>query len=335
MSELQTYSAKIIRIIEEKEIDVMGSPQLYQKLELAISAGDKKGQTIILENGDQPLANVVRYKTNDRVLVSTSIDHSGNPNYYIADFIRTDGLFLLFTIFIILTALVAKLKGLTSILSMAFTFLILFIFVLPQISQGRDPVIIASLSSIVIIPVTFYLSHGLNRKTTAAIVGSVISLIITAILASVFVYLTHLTGLSSEEAGMVSINSNGLLNMKGLLLAGIVIGALGVLDDITISQAAVVQELSLSIKPKDLYSHAMHVGKDHIASMVNTLVLAYAGASLPLLLIFINNPQPFSQIINYEMIAEEIVRTLIGSIGLILAVPVTTLLASRWCQESK
>jgi len=335
MSELQTYSAKISRVIEEKEIEVMDSPQLYQKLELTISAGDKKGQTIILENGDQPLANVVRYKTNDRVLVSTSIDPSGNPSYYITDFIRTDGLFLLFTIFIILTALVAKLKGLTSIISMAFTFFILFVFVLPQISQGRDPVIIASLASIIIIPVTFYLSHGLNRKTTAAIVGSVISLIITAILASVFVHLTHLTGLSSEEAGMASINSNGLLNMKGLLLAGIVIGALGVLDDITISQAAIVQELSLSLKPKDLYPRAMHVGKDHIASMVNTLVLAYAGASLPLLLIFINNPQPFSQIINYEMIAEEIVRTLIGSIGLILAVPITTLLASCWYQKSK
>jgi len=128
MSELQTYSAKIHRVIEEKEIEVMDSPQLYQKLELTISAGDKKGQTIILENGDQPLANVVRYKTNDRVLVSTSIDPSGNPSYYIADFIRTDGLFLLFAIFIVLTALVAKLKGLTSIVSMAFTFFILFVF---------------------------------------------------------------------------------------------------------------------------------------------------------------------------------------------------------------
>ena len=118
--------------------------------------------------------------------------------------------------------------------------------------------------------------------------------------------------------------------MKGLLLAGIIIGVLGILNDITISQAAVVNELVKATekpKPMELYKRAMNVGKDHIASMVNTLVLAYAGVSLPLLLIFINNDHSFLEIINYEFIAEEIIRTLIGSIGLIMAVPITTLIA--------
>lgn len=123
-----------------------------------------------------------------------------------------------------------------------------------------------------------------------------------------------------------------MINIKGLLLAGILIGVLGVLDDITIAQASVVEQLRYanpSLKPRELFSRAMRVGQDHIASMVNTLVLVYTGASLPLLLLFVNNPHPLTEIINYEIIAEEIVRTLVGSIALILAVPITTLLATQ------
>jgi len=202
--------------------------------------------------------------------------------------------------------------------------------------SGNNPILIAVGASLVIIPVSFYLAHGLNKKTTIAIISSIISLIITAILASIFTQIGHLTGLSSEEAGMLSIDQ-GNLNMKGILLAGIVIGALGVLDDVTISQAAIVDELAKTAnltKAKDLYTRSMVIGKDHITSMVNTLVLAYTGASLPLLLIFTNNPHPFMEIINYELIAEEIIRTLVGSIGLILAVPITTMIAANWYRKN-
>ncbi len=326
----QSYQAKIEKIIEEKEIEVMETKQLYQKLEIIFTKGDKKGQKVIIENGNQPMANIVIYKVNDPVLVNVSNDLDGKEMYFITDYIRKDGLLFLLIIFVVLTVLIAKWKGLSSILGMFFTFWVLFSFVLPKISNGSNPVLIASMASLFIIPISFYLSHGLNKKTTIAIIGSIISLIITGILAYVFINLAHLTGFSSEEAGMLSIGQAGLLNMKGLLLAGIVIGALGVLDDITISQAAIVDELAKTAnltKGIDLYSKAMNIGKDHIASMVNTLVLAYAGASLPLLLIFINSPHPFGEIINYEMIAEEIIRTLIGSIGLILAVPITTAIA--------
>ncbi len=121
------------------------------------------------------------------------------------------------------------------------------------------------------------------------------------------------------------------MNMKGLLLAGIIIGVLGVLDDITISQSAIVFQLKAAnekLKFKELYLRAMSVGQDHISSMVNTLILVYTGAALPLLLLFINNPRPFSEVVNYEIIADEVVRTLVGSIGLILAVPITTVIAS-------
>lgn len=329
----ESIQARITKIIEQKQIVVMDKEQLYQKLELELSTPDHK--KVIIENGNQPIVNIIKYSVNDNVLLNLNQNIDGSNEYIIIDFIRKDSLILLSILFIILLVVIAKWKGLFSLFGMIFTFLVLFIFVLPRLLAGDNPILIAIIASLLIIPVSFYISHGFNKKTTIAIISSIISLIITAILASIFTKLGHLTGLSSEEAGMLSIDQNNL-NMKGILLAGIVIGALGVLDDITISQAAIVDELANTAKltkAKDLYSRSMIIGKDHITSMVNTLVLAYAGASLPLLLIFTNNPHPFSEIINYEMIAEEIIRTLVGSIGLILAVPITTIIAANWYKK--
>ncbi len=324
--------AKITKIIEEKQIEVMGFSQLYQKIELELSTPDKK--IITVENGHQPLANVVKYSINDRVLIALSQGVEGEE-YVIVDFIRKDSLGLLSIIFVILLLVITKWKGIMALLGMVFTFFIVFSFILPRLLVGDNPIFIAIIAALIIIPVSFYLAHGFNKKTSIAVISSIISLIITASLASIFSYLGRLTGFSSEEAGMLSINL-GNLNMKGILLAGIVIGTLGVLDDITISQAAIVDELATTAKlskPKDLYTRSMVIGKDHITSMVNTLVLAYTGASLPLLLIFTQNPHPFSEIINYEFLAEEIIRTLVGSIGLILAVPITTFVAANWYKK--
>ena len=326
--EFEYKEARITKISEEKMIEVMGKEQLYQKLELEILENKKM---IEVENGDLPLANIIEYSKRDMVLVNLLINPDGNERYVIVDFIRKDSLVLLVIIFVALLLIVAKWKGLFAIFGMIFTFFVVFSFVLPQILAGGNPILIAILASIIIIPVSFYLAHGFNKKTTIAIIASLISLMITIVLASIFTKIGHLSGLSSEEAGMLSLDRVNL-NMKGILLAGIVVGALGVLDDITISQAAIVDELVSSTKltkTKDLYVRSMVIGKDHIGSMVNTLVLAYAGAFLPLLLVFVNSPHPFVEVINYEFIAEEIIRTLVGSIGLILAVPITSYIAAR------
>jgi len=311
----------------------MGVNQLYQKLELEL---DSNHQKIIIENGNQALANIVKYNLNDQVIVTKDFSDEVEQ-YIITDFVRTNSLILLSIIFLFFLILIAKWKGISSLLGMGFTFIIVFTFILPKISTGTNPTLVAIIGSFIIIPVSFYLTHGFKKKTTIAVLSSLIALIITIILGSIFIKISHLTGLSSEEAGMLSL-SQSFLNMKGILLAGIIIGTLGVLDDITIAQTAVVEELSNTDKyPKsiDLYNHSMSIGRDHIASMVNTLILAYAGASLPLLLMFINNPHSFSEIINIEIISEEIIRTLIGSIGLILAVPITTFLATNIYTKKK
>src|SRR3990167_3548556 len=202
---------------------------------------------------------------------------------------------------------------------MGLSFFVIFTFVLPQILSGKDPIFIAITASLFIIPISFYLSHGLNRKTTAAVIGTIIALVVTGILANVFVDAARLTGFASEEAAFLQQAKPDLINIRGLLLAGIIIGVLGVLDDITVSQSAIVfqlKEANPRIRFDELYMRAMDVGQDHISSMVNTLILVYTGAALPLLLLFIDNPHPFSEVINYEIIADEVVRTLVGSIGL-------------------
>ena len=327
----ETLEAVITNILEEKEIEAMEKKQLYQKLELKVTKGFLKDKKIIIESGNLPLANLQKYKTGDKVAVSFGKNFEGKNSFYITDYIRRNSLFWLFAIFIILAVIIGKWRGLTSILGMMLSFVVIFVFILPNIAKGVDPVQTAIFGALFIIPITFYLSHGFNKKTTIAVVGTIIALIITGVLANIFVEAAKLTGFASEEAGFLQSYKPDLINMKGLLLAGIIIGVLGVLDDITISQSAIVFQLkdaNPKIKLAELYQRAMNVGQDHIASMVNTLVLVYTGAALPLLLIFINNPHPLSEIINYEIIADEVVRTLVGSIGLILAVPVTTFVAA-------
>lgn len=327
----EMIEANVISILEEKEIEILGKKQQYQKLKLQVTKGSGTDSQIIIENGDLPVANNQLYKIDDKVIVTKIIDHEGTESYYISDFIRREALVKLFLIFIIITVAIARWRGLLSLVGMGISFLVIFLFILPKISSGSNPVEIAILGSLVIIPVSFFLSHGFNKKTVVAIAGTLISLIITGILSGFFVEAAKLTGFASEEAGFLQIAKNGAVNMKGLLLAGIIIGVLGVLDDITISQSAIVFQLKKANEKLafgELYKRAMSIGQDHIASMVNTLVLVYTGAALPLMILFIDNPHPFSEIVNYEIIADEIVRTLVGSIGLVLAVPITTILAA-------
>jgi len=326
----ETLEGTVVGIVEEKEIGEGEEKHLYQELRVLITKGSLEDRTIRIKSGEFASANLPQYKEGDKLVINYTKDLEGSDLFYISDYIRRDVLLYLFIIFTISAVVVGKVWGITSILGMGFSFLIIFKFILPQIINGADPVLIAIIGSVFIIPVTFYLSHGFNKKTHIAIVGTVITLIITGLLATIFVKLSNLTGFASEEAGFLQFEKGGLINMRGLLLAGIIIGTLGILDDVTVSQSAIVFQLNEANKKlgfKRLYGQAMKVGHDHVSSMVNTLVLVYTGAAMPLLLLFINNPHPFSEIINYEIIADEVVRTLVGSIGLILAVPVTTFLA--------
>lgn len=316
------FEASVVNVDDERgSILIVGTNGDYKGLEMEVNTMQLPSNLArIIKNGDKVVALKVEGETSQ---------------YVITDFIRQDALGLLFVVFAVIAVLVGKKWGAASILGMAYSFIIIFNVLIPSVVSGNDPVVSAVFASTLIVPVTFYLSHGISRKTHIAIVSTIVSLVVTGVLAALFIEAAHLTGYAQEEALFLGGNN---YNMKGILLAGIIIGVLGVLDDITISQASVVEELSDANKKApslELYRRAMNVGRDHISSLVNTLVLVYTGASLPLLLLFYESSRGIGDFINIEMVADEIVRTLVGSIGLILAVPLTTFIASFSVKKGK
>jgi len=327
----EILSAVVGYVVEQSERQVMGYSQVYQKLELIIASGAMRGEVVVVEQGMRPTVGQGPYKAGDRVYLTKSQDADGHTVYNIVGYARSDKLLWMFLIFVALVVLIARRSGVGALLGMVLSFAIIFAFILPNISKGRSPVAVAVLGAALGMLVSYYLAHGLNRKTTVALAGSLMGLILTGILSVAFVRTIHLSGFASDEAGFLQAMQPGKIDIRGLLLAGMVIGVVGVLDDITVAQSATVQQLSeanSSLNWRQLYSRAMRVGQDHIASMVNTLVLVYAGASLPLLLLLTDRSLPLSYVLSHEVVAEEIVRMLVTSIGLVAAVPITTFLAS-------
>ncbi|HYH52071.1 MAG TPA: YibE/F family protein [Acidimicrobiia bacterium] len=232
--------------------------------------------------------------------------------------------------FAVAVVLLARWRGLMALAGLAISFAVLVRFMLPAILLGKNPVAVAVVGSAAIMFVALYLAHGINARTTTAVLGTVGALFVTGVLAWIFVTGTHLTGMASEESGLLAASLSGV-SLKGLLLGGIVIGSLGVLDDVTVTQASAVWELHLANPAygfSRLYAAGLRIGRDHIASTVNTLVMAYAGASLPLLVLFTLSSRRLGDVLTSEILAQELVRTLVGSIGLISAVPITTALAA-------
>jgi uncharacterized membrane protein len=254
----------------------------------------------------------------------------GEFAYSLVDFERRRPMLLLALAFVAVVLLLGRARGALSLVGLGCSLAMILVFVVPAILDGKPPLAVAIVGSIAVALITIVLAHGWGPKSVAAILGTTVSLLLTAGLAVLFTNLANLTGLSSEEALTLQLNS-GNVDLQGLLLAGMVIGALGVLDDVTISQASTVLALraaSPALRLGELFARAMKVGRDHVTATVNTLVLAYAGASLPVLLLFSTGDLGFSDVVNTEIVAKEVVATLVGSIGLVAAVPITTALAA-------
>jgi uncharacterized membrane protein len=298
-----------------------------------LETGPDEGRTSVIQLGTGGLDPDLDVGDEVRVVKGAALpDASGGERslYTLSDFERRRPMLLLVLAFAALVLLFARLRGALSLLGLAFSLAIVLLFVVPSILDGEPPLAVAVVGSMAIMLITITLAHGGGPKSLAAILGTGASLLLTALLAVAFTELTHLTGLSSEEAAILQLNQ-GNVSLEGLLLAGMVIGALGVLDDVTISQSSTVLALRAanpSLRFGALFGTAMRVGRDHVTATVNTLVLAYVGASLPILLIFSSGQLDFLEVVNLELVAKEVVATLVGSIGLICAVPITTALAS-------
>lgn len=327
-----TTQAEVIEVLETGQVDLGGSIQTYQILRVQPIDGPYQDQSFQIDIGRRQLrAPGPLLQPGDEVMVTISAAPDGTAQAFFVDHVRTSALAWLLVIFIVFTLIISRRKGLQSLIAMAFSLTVILAYILPNILAGKDPVLISVIGSFVILSVSLYTVYGWTIKTHAAVLGTLLALVLTGVLASVFVTFTRLTGFSSEEAMFLSQQPNSIVNFRGLTLGGIIIGSLGVLDDLVITQASVIFELYL-LDPKqrlrDLYRRGMRVGQDHVAATVNTLVLAYTGAALPLLLLVSSNGHDWLNFINREFVAEEIVRTLVGSLGLISAVPITTALAA-------
>ncbi|MEK7266286.1 MAG: YibE/F family protein, partial [Pseudomonadota bacterium] len=319
---------EVISIVEERTENVDGMEQTTQVSRVRILEGNEAGKEVLITQGGAGSGLV----KGDKVVV-TKVTIDGTSNYYVSDRYRLVPVALILAAFFLLAAFFGRRHGVMSILGLAFSIFVIAKFIVPNIIAGVDPLTVTLIGAGMIMVVSLFLAHGFNRRTVLSLASTAFTLGIAAVLSVVFVNMSKLLGLGSEEAAYLQLGPLQLVNLKGLLLGGIIIGTLGVLDDVTTAQTAAVDEIGKadpSLGADELYRRGLSVGREHIASLVNTLALAYAGASLPLFLMFtVNMTQPFWVILNSEMIVEELVRTLVGSTALILAVPVSTYIAAR------
>jgi uncharacterized membrane protein len=327
----ETVRARVIEIIEEGEIDLGGNVQRYQLARVELLDGAYRGLVMEMDYGRRGvLSNAVYLQPGDRILVTVGSRPDGFLTVYFVDFERANSLLWLAGIFVAVILVMSRWKGLRSILSMAFSLLVIIGYIIPHILAGEDPLRVSIIGSVLLLGVTLYLTYGWNLKTHAAVVSMIFVLLITGTLAALAVFFTRLTGSGDENALFLMQMLNTPINLRGLLLGGMIIGALGVLDDLVTTQASAVFELhhaNPALGFRELFRSAMRIGQDHVAATVNTLVLAYAGAALPMLLMFSLGRGNYGFLVNFEFIAEEIVRTLVGSLGLVTAVPLTTAIA--------
>jgi uncharacterized membrane protein len=334
----ETLRARVVQVLEEGTIAQGDVQQPYQRLRIRITQGGLTGHEVDLEYGVLSLVSQRRlFRSGDRVLVEHLSTIDAVDRFVIADHVRTGPLLWLTLLFVVATVLLSGWQGVRSLVGMGISLAVIVGFIVPQILAGRDPVTVAILGSTVMMGISLYLVYGWNRKSHVAVVGLLVSLILTGLVATWFVDWARLSGFGAEEAGFLQI-AGFQLDPRGLLLAGIIIGSLGALDDVAIGQSSAIFELSKAnerLQWRQLFRHGMVIGRDHIAAMVNTLLLAYVGAALPLLLLFSVYSDPLSITLNRQIIAEEIVRTLVGSLGLLSGVPLTSLVAALAAQRGK
>jgi len=323
---LPTTEATVVDLVEVERLETENGVVVGERIEVALDDGERT--TIERTRRLDDFASI-DVAPGDLVLLSISETPEGK-RYFISDHVRRFPLWVLTLAFVGVVLAVGRWHGLASLVGLAASFLVIVRFIVPAILSGADPLTIAITGSLVIMTTTLFVAHGVGWKTVVALAGTAAALLLTALLAGFAIGFARLTGIATDEAATLQVLSTGEIDARGLLLGGIIIGALGVLDDVTMAQASSVFELRRAnplLSAAELYRRGMRVGRDHIASTVNTLVLAYAGASLPLLIILASGSEPLGTLTNRDIIATEVVRTLVGSIGIVAAVPITTFLA--------
>jgi len=324
--EQNMLKARVLEIINIEKVMLMNSDVEHsvQTLKIKILEGENKNTELILENDYQILKESETF-----YLKQISDSLTGESQYSVSEPYRLPQLFLLVGIFLLAVIVFGGIQGIRGVVSLVGSFLLILYVLIPGILYGVSPLFVAVGVSSLIIIVGSYITHGFNKMTSSAVIGMLITISFTGLLAMWSVYFTRLSGFGSEEVVYLNMSIPGGIDVLGLLLGGIMIGLLGVLYDVAIGQATAVEELlrlaAPDISKAVVYKRAIRIGREHIGALVNTLAIAYVGVSLPLILLFsqISTDSVFVTL-NREIFSAEIVRVVIGSLGLILAVPITT-----------
>jgi len=326
------YKAEVFEVIEEGTVALGERTQSYQVLRVEVLEGPYKGLITEIDYGKRQIRpEGSTLEPGDRLIVSINQAPDGSVNSYFIDFVRTKPLLWLLVAFVLFSVLVGGWQGARGLLGLFVSLVVILVYIIPSILDGKDPIAVTLIGGFLLLGISLYLIYGWALKTHAAVIALFFTLAFTGLMINFFVDLTRLTGFGDEDILFVIQQVDININMRGLVLAGMLIGAMGALDDLVITQVSVVLELhdaDSELGTRSLYTRAMRVGQDHISAMINTLFMAYAGAALPTLILFSLSGQGFVDLINLEFVAEEVVRILAGSLGLIAAAPISTWIAS-------
>ena len=326
------YKAEVFETLEEGTVALGGRTQSYQVLRVEVLEGPHKGLITEIDYGKRQIRpEGLTLEAGDQLLVNITQAPDGSVNAYFIDFVRTKPLLWLLLAFALFSVLVGGRQGARGLLGLFLSLVVILVYIIPGILDGKDPTVVTLIGGFLLLGITLYLIYGWVLKTHAAVLALLFTLVFTGLMINFFVDLTRLTGFGDEDILFVIQQVDISINLRGLVLAGMLIGAMGALDDLVITQVSVVFELHAAdpgLGLRSLYQHAMIVGQDHVSAMINTLFMAYAGAALPTLLLFSLSGQAFVELINLEFVAEEVVRIMAGSLGLIAAAPISTGIAS-------
>ncbi len=324
----EIVKAKVIKI-EHQQTEVVEGTDVtsnVQKLSVLILEGAEKDKIVTITNDYLTLSEGQLF-----YMVHTTRVQDGIEMYAIQEPYRLKAVLFFVALFIVCVCMFGGKQGIRGLISLIGSLALIIYVMLPAILHGYSPILVTIGIASLIIVLGSYITHGLSKTTTSAVIGMIVTVLFTGVLSYAAVHYAQLSGFSSEESVYLNFNTKGLIDFKGLLFGGIVIGLLGILYDIAIGQAIAVEELA-RVAPhlgrRTIYTHALRIGREHIGALVNTLAIAYVGVSLPLLLLFTSSAsESIAVTINRELFSTEIIRTMIGSIGLIIAVPITTFLS--------
>lgn len=323
----ETVRAEVLEVVDEYERDITGtdSKATVQEMRIKILEGEREGEVVRLEN------DLILLEAGDEIFVNRLLSIDGTEYFIFKDVERRFPLFVLVGIFGALVIWLSGMQGVRALLSLGLSIGSIIFLLIPAMLAGYSPALASLVIAGCILGFTLFLTHGFKPRVVITFLGTFGAVAVTCLIAYIWVTWMRFTGFSDDASVYLNFATGGTIDLVGLLLGGIIIGLLGVLDDVSITQASVVQELkaaSPTLGAAELYKRALRVGKDHVGSLVNTLALAYAGTSLPMLLLYSYSATAPIILINQEAIAAEILRIMVGSIGLILAVPFTTAMAA-------